>query len=234
MNVSSIIFFDVVACIFILSVALLAMAVSYYHVLRKMMLREKRYDDLFKDADEKSVDLLKNARKKSTQIIEDATRKAQEIINQGRELNSNSGKILEDALENLIKHQTVYFEKASEEFLEEYKKELNFLRQRTIEIANTASKDIEADTLSEVDDYKQILQKETIDSQKIVEEKIEEDYSKTQKEVSAYKDEMLKKVDEEIYAILESVTKEAIGKSIPLAQHEELIINALEKAKKAV
>ena len=142
--------------------------------------------------------------------------------------------MLDEALETLIKQQTSYFEKASQDFLQEYKKELNFLRENTVEIAKNASKAIEADTLKEVDDYEKVIQQETIGSQKIVEKKIEEEYAKTQKEVSAYKVEMLKKIDEEIYAILESVSKEAIGKSIPLAQHEQLIIDALEKAKNSI
>ena len=234
MTVSPIIFFDLVLSIFVLSIALLAMALSYYQVLRKMILREKRYDELFRDVDEKGIDLLENARKKSAGIIEEATQKAQEIINQSQSLNNDSRKMLDEALESMIKYQISFFEKASQDFLEEYKKELNSLRNRTVEIASSASKDIEADTLKEVDDYEKILQKETIDSQKIVEGKIEEDYSRIQKEVSQYKDQMLKKIDEEIYGILETVSKEAIGKSISLTQHEELIIDALEKAKKTI
>ena len=234
MNVSPIIFFDLVVSVFVLSIALLAMALSYYQVLRKMILREKRYDELFTGMDEKGIDLLENARKKSAEIIEEATQKAQEIINQSQSLNNDSRKMLDVALETLIKHQTSYFEKVSQDFLDEYKKELNSLRNKTVEIASNVSKDIEADTLREVDDYEKILQKETLDSQKIVEEKIEEDYARTQKEVSKYKDQMFKKIDEEIYGILESVSKEAIGKSIPFALHEQLIIDALEKAKKTI
>lgn len=234
MNISPIIFFDLVISIFVLSIALLAMALSYYYLLRKMILREKRYDELFADMDKKGIDLLENARRRSAEIIEEATQKAQEIINQSQSLNIDSRKMIDEALETLIKHQISYFEKASQDFLEEYRKELNSLQNRTVEIANNVSKDIEMDTLKEVDDYEKIIQKETIDSQKIVEAKIEEDYAKIQNEVSLYKDQMLKKLDVEIYGILESVSKEAIGKSIPLAQHEQLIIDALEKAKKSI
>ncbi|MEK7559500.1 MAG: hypothetical protein AAB521_04300 [Patescibacteria group bacterium] len=234
MVVSPLFFFVIIASISVLSIALFALSISYYHVLKKMMLREQRYDELFKGMDEKAVDLLENARKKSADIIEEATQKAQQIITGGQSLNNNSRKMLDEALETLIKQQTSYFEKASQDFLQEYKKELNFLRENTVEIAKNASKAIEADTLKEVDDYEKVIQQETIGSQKIVEKKIEEEYAKTQKEVSAYKVEMLKKIDEEIYAILESVSKEAIGKSIPLAQHEQLIIDALEKAKNSI
>src|SRR3989344_7449934 len=100
MTVSPIIFFDLVLSIFVLSIALLAMALSYYHVLRRMILREKRYDELFRDVDEKGIDLLENARKKSAGIIEEATQKAQEIINQSQSLNIDSRKMLDEALES--------------------------------------------------------------------------------------------------------------------------------------
>ncbi len=43
---------------------------------------------------------------------------------------------------------------------------------------------------------------------------------------------MMKKLEGQIYKILEDVSKMAIGKSIRLADHEQLIIDALENAKK--
>lgn len=233
MIVSPVFFFVIIASVIVLSLALLAMAVSYYHVLKKLLHREEKLDELFQEVNEKGKDLLEHTRKKSSHVIEEATKKAKELIADSQSLSIDSKKVLDEALSDLIKNQVASFQKASEDFLKEYKNELEMLRSNTVQVARNVSKDIEDDAVREVDNYRQVLQKETIDSQKIVEAKIEEDYAKTQKEVTAYREKMLKEVDEDIYKILETVSKEAIGKSIPLAQHEQLIIDALEKAKKS-
>src|SRR3989338_742124 len=112
------------------------------------------------------------------------------------------------------------------------KRELESLKQKNIDIVKNVSKDIEEDTVKDVEDFDNILQKETFAAQKIVEDKLEKEYSNVQQNRQDYKNEMLKKAEEEIYKILETVSKLTLGKSIPLADHEQLIIEALEKAKK--
>lgn len=232
MEIDPIIFFDLVIALFVLSIAVSVLAVSYSVILRKLVSHQKKFDDLVIQINQKEADLLASSRKTGAEIIEDATKKAQGIISDSQNLNSESRKLLDESLQTLIKHQTSYFEKASQDFLEEYKKELNSLKENSVKIAQNTSKAIEEDTKREIEDFDNVLARETFASQKIVEEKIEDDYAKAQKEVQDYKNEMLKKIDSRIYKILENISKAAIGRSIPLAQHEKLIIEALEKAKK--
>ena len=152
------------------------------------------------------------------------------------ETKSDMGKkVLEQTavtLNEVIKQDSGKVAEIAEACLETYKKELEGLKQKNIEILKNVSKDIEEDTVKEVEDFDNILQKETFAAQKIVEEKIEKEYSSAQKNVEDYKNEMLRKAEEKIYKILEAVAKLTLWKSIPLAQHEQLIIEALEKAKK--
>ncbi len=232
MTIDPVIFFDIIAAVFILSLALLAMAVSYSHLLRKLSSNQKKYNDILNEINQKDADLLKDARQKASDMIEEAGKKAQQIISDSQTLSQDARKMLDEALETLIKHQTSYFEKVSLDFLEEYKKQLDSLKGRTIQIAQNASNAIEEDAQKELRDFDDILAKETFSAQKIVEGKIEEEYSSVQTQVEEYKKEMFRKVDEEIYKILENISKLAIGKNIPMSMHEELIIEALEKAKK--
>ncbi|OGH37818.1 MAG: hypothetical protein A3B44_01075 [Candidatus Levybacteria bacterium RIFCSPLOWO2_01_FULL_38_21] len=232
MVIDPLVFFDLVIALFVVSIALTAIALSYSQMLKKFNAYQKEADELMAQVHKDGADLLENARIKAGQIIEDAIKKAAEIIGSSNNLNAQSKKILDQALDTLLKHQTSYFEKASSDFLEAYKRELDSLKQKNIEIVKNVSKDIEEDTIKEVKDFDNILQKETFAAQKIVEDKIEDEYSLAQKNVEEYKNEMLKKAEEEIYRILETVSKLTLGKSIPLAEHEQLIIEALEKAKK--
>ncbi|OGH18084.1 MAG: hypothetical protein A3C22_03175 [Candidatus Levybacteria bacterium RIFCSPHIGHO2_02_FULL_37_10] len=232
MSIDPLIFFDIIAALFILAVALAAMAISYSQLVRKQNSNQKKYDEILNEINRKDVDFLEDARQKGAQIIEGSTKKAQQIIEESQTLSSEYRKQLDEALETLIKHQTSYFEKASQDFLSEYKKELDSLKARAIEVAQNTSKDIEEDTEREIKEFDNVLAQETFSAQKIVEGKIEEEYSTAQKEVEAYRQEMMKKLEGQIYKILEDVSKMAIGKSISLADHEQLIIDALEKAKK--
>ena len=220
MIIDPLVFFDMVIALFVVSVALAAMAVSYSHMLKKFNTYQKEADDLMNQLHKKESDLLEDARIKAGKIVEDANKKAAQIIGESNNLNTQSTKMLGEALDTLLKHQTSYFEKVSADFLEAYKKELDGLKQKNIEIVRNISNDIKEDTINEIKDFDDVLQKETFAAQKIVEEKIEKEYSSAQKNVEDYKNEMLTKAEEEIYKILETVAKLTLGKSIPFAEHE--------------
>ena len=232
MTIDPLVFFDMVIALLVLAIGLATMAVSYSQMLKKLNVYQKEADELMNQVHKREADLLENARIKGGKIIEDANKKAAEIIGSSNNLNTQSKKILDQAMDTLLKHQTSYFEKASADFLEAYKKELENIKQKNIEIVRNVSNNIEEDTIKEIEDFDNILQKETFAAQKIVEDKIEKEYSTAQQNVQDYKNEMLKKAEEEIYKILETVSKLTLGKSIPFAEHEQLIIEALEKAKK--
>ncbi len=232
MNIDPLVFFDLVVAVFILATAIGVIALSFGRMVRKFNSYQKEADYIMEKIHKEESDLLEEARLKATKIIEGADEKAAQVINKGEILNSDSKRRLEEALEILIKHQTAYFEKASEDFLKTYKEQLNSLKEKNIQILTNASKDIEVHSLKEVKDFDTVLEKETVDSQKIIESKIEQEYARVQKEVEDYKNQMLKKADEQIYRIIKEVSKTVIGKSLSLEEHEEFIIDALNKAKR--
>lgn len=232
MGMDAIIFFDLVAALFIVSAALAFIAYSYAKAIKRLSDQSRRYDDIVSSMEKTEADFMEDARNKSAEIIEESTKKAQQILNESQVISADSKKTLDSALETIIKHQVGYFEKATADFLNEYKKELENLKSSAIKITQSASKNIELDTVKEINNFDEILAKETYDGQKIVEGKIEEEFSKAQKQVQDYKTEMLKKTQEDIYKILERISRDAIGKSLNLSDHEQLIIEALEKAKK--
>ena len=72
----------------------------------------------------------------------------------------------------------------------------------------------------------------TVSSEKLVQKKIDTDYLTVKKEIQNYKEIELKKIDQEIYGLLEKVSKLVLGKALTLSEHEDLIEKSLEKAKK--
>jgi len=56
----------------------------------------------------------------------------------------------------------------------------------------------------------------------------------TEGEIENYKKERLKEIDQKIYQMLGEVAKKTIGKTIDLSDHEKLVTEILEKAKKEI
>lgn len=57
-------------------------------------------------------------------------------------------------------------------------------------------------------------------------------FNQVEKEIENYKKERLKEIDQKIYQIIPEVAKKTIGRIIDISTHEELVWQALEKAKK--
>jgi len=97
-------------------------------------------------------------------------------------------------------------QEASEAYEKALEKALEKLNQENINILNNISKDIEKHTALE--------------------------YAKLQGDLEEYKKERIKKLEENIYDLLLEVSKQTIGKALSFDEHEELILDALNKAKK--
>lgn len=63
-------------------------------------------------------------------------------------------------------------------------------------------------------------------------ETINQKIVQTEKNIEDYKKEKLKEVDQKIYQLIGEVAKKTIGKAIDISDHEQLVMEALEKAKK--
>lgn len=63
-------------------------------------------------------------------------------------------------------------------------------------------------------------------------EPLSEKIVQAEKNIDNYKKEKTEEIDQKIYQIIKQVAKRTIGKTIDLSLHEELVVEALEKAKK--
>ncbi len=221
MTLEPIVFFDLVIGIFILSVALIFLVFSYSKTVQKIHSYRREDEHLKSQMHKKADEIIEEARQKANKILADA-----HFIEDKERLAFNEN--LHASSTNQIKD----FEKVSQDFLKAYQNELDIIKGNTIQVLKNISKDIEKDTLFEIKDFKEILKKDTFASQKIVEEKIEDAYKRVEKEIENYKKERLQRVEENIYKTLQEVSKLVLGKTLSLQDHENLIIDALNQAKK--
>lgn len=210
MNIEPIIFFDMLAAIFILSIALVAV------VLR----RSKNDTGNLSD------------KQKAYGMIDEANNKAMDIVSKANLSTDIASSNFNQEIKRIASLQIKELEKATSDFMKLYTRVLQTLKSKNIEVFQNVSKDIEVNAIEEMGNFKESMQKLTISSEKLVQKKIDIDYLTVKKEIKNYKEEELKKIDQEIYAILERISKLVLGKALSLSEHEDLIQKSLEKAKK--
>lgn len=232
MLVEPIVFYDLVIIAFVLGLGLVVLIVFYAQLFNKLHLIQKDEEKLKQQIIKKEEEVLDRASEKAEEIITEAVDKAQEILGSTALFNEKAKSILDRKLESVSKNQAGMLERSSLDLLKDYEKAIEELKQDNINLFRNISKNIEIYASRELKDFKDTLEKETIDSQKIVGQKIEEEFKKAEEDLRLYKEARLKKIDESIFELLKTISEMTIGKTLNPQQHEELIIEALEKVKR--
>lgn len=179
-----------------------------------------------------ALSILDEARNKALKIISDASAKADKALDAVDDLSSDSKKQLSEQMKTMVDQQEAILKNTSAEFLGTYKDVLQKQKQESLKSLEDASSKVESEIISEVGAFKDLLEAETIGTTKAVQEKVAKEYQEIEKELSLYKNRKLKEIDENIYDIITNVTKKVLGESLSIEDHQELIIKALEEAKR--
>ncbi|HSX40302.1 MAG TPA: hypothetical protein VLF68_01680 [Candidatus Saccharimonadales bacterium] len=182
--------------------------------------------------EETSGHLIDSARDRAFQIVETANHHAQEILENARVLSQESKKLLDEQLQTVLATQTTDLQKTAKELTQAYQEKLSVLEKENIQMARTVSKDIEDHTMSELRAFEESLKKETIVSQKSVDSQVQKLFESAKSEIEEYKKEQIEKIDTQVISVLQFVTKQILGQSLSFDQHNELLLKALEQAKK--
>jgi len=171
------------------------------------------YDQRVKEINslkEEQEETERKARQQALRIIEDARNKAISILQQVTIDTQRQKELLDSQVGEITQQQ-----------LKEYKQYLQ-----------KVSKEIEKGVEAQAKDYQKILEIETVGAEKVVAAKIEEGYIKAEKDVEVYKQKLMDKAREEIVVIIAEASQELLGKTITIDDQTELIMQALEEAKK--
>jgi hypothetical protein len=228
MNISPIIFFDMMLAIFVLVLALSITAFLLLRAKKNQRANLNKKDEVVQE----NADLLDDTRVKAIKIIDDANNQALDIISKATLLANASSESFKENLSHTSSAQIKEFEKATSDFTALYFQILQDLKTKNIEVFQNVSKDIEVNTTEEVRKFRESMQKLTTSSQDEISKKINTDYEALKIEIENYKKEKLQKVDREIYELLEEISKLVLGKALNLSEQEDLIEKSIIKAKK--
>ncbi len=226
----AIIFLTVTA--FVLAVVIFFLARAYSKSAQRLSELEKSNSSLQMQLGTQPTKLLEEAHLKAQEIISLANKQATEILASSKVYENNSNQALKDKLAMLEKQQEDVFNKASEDMKVAYQNMITQIQEQDINSLKTMTKEIESDVIADFKEFRDVLEKETINSEKIVKEKIDEEYLSMEKDLEEYKKQKYEKVDQDIYKILYRVSEMVLNQGISYDKHKELVIDALETAKK--
>ena len=193
---------------------------------------EEEIKKLKLDTEKRQSEMLERARYDYEAIIKDATRQAEEIIQSANKIHADSEGLLDTDFSKLITEQRLKLAESSEEIGSKYKDQIDELNRQNIQLLQNAYKDIIDYSSSTIGVFKEEMKKETFDSKKLADQKIQEQYEKLDAELEEKKKEAIERINQNIYKVLLFVSKEALGKKISSQDQQELILASLDRAKK--
>lgn len=200
---------------------LIAVVVTHLALLRKYrtLLEEKAK---LKAAAEVEVDkILEEARQKSHQIVEESQQKAAKVV-------SDAG-VFSNELKNKM---IVQLDKVSKDYAKDYQGTIEAAKNEAVKVISGISNELKGEASREIAAMRLVLEQEVAKTHLETKKAIDAAYKRVEEEIKAYREAKIKRVDEEIYEIVRQVTQDILGKAIDTRQHEELVVKALEEAKR--
>lgn len=216
----------------VLAVMLFFLSRAYTKISEKLHAAEKVSNHLQNQLSEKPIKLLEQAHEKAQELINQANKQAAEILASSKAYEDTSNQALKTKLGDLEKQQEAVFTKASDDMKIAYQNMITQIQEEDINTLKTMTKDIESDILADFKEFRDELEKDTIKSEKTVKAKINDEYFSLEKDLDDYKKQKYQKLDDDIYKILYRVSEMVLNQGISYDKHKELVIEALETAKK--
>ncbi len=217
--------------------AALFILVIYFIVLnflnsKRVGKTEDEMKKLKRETEKRQEEILERARYDYEAIITHATEKAEEIINGANTIHDRSSGVLDSDYDKLLTEQRLKLAESSEELKRKYEDQIDQINKQNVQLLQSAYKDIIEYSAATLGIFKQDLEKETFESKKLADEKIQAEYEKLDAELEQKKKEAIERINQNISKVLLFVSKEAFGKNIKVEDQQQLILQSLDRAKK--
>ncbi len=174
-----------------------------------------------------SVEEFKKDQKKYFDTLKNATLRINQALNEIEETSKEQIKVLaalsERTQENILQEADTKIDLTNKIV----QKDLEEMHKKLLESANAFSQ--KADAL--LQEVQRQAQNNVSQMPKKIEESLERYISEAKKEINAYKEKRMKQMDEKVYLALKKIAIAVLGKTIDLNRHQQIVKDALEKAK---
>lgn len=199
---------------------------------KKANLKQDEIEKSLQEARNSAQKILSEANQKASEQLAESTQKATQIVNNANILTQQQQNQLQQSLTTLLsvqsKQLTDIFDKTKQDALSVVKSISQMVGQEsTREIEGFRSQvNVQLNQISKT------LEGVVGQTQETIGQHLDNYQKQIAKELDDYKKKRIMKVEENIYDILRDVSRQFMSKSINTQEHEEIIISALEDAKK--
>jgi F0F1-type ATP synthase membrane subunit b/b' len=191
----------------------------------------------------KAHKILDEARDNAQRVLQESNIKAQQVVNEAQVFSDDQKKYLLDSIKKYSDQEAINYQN----LLENIKKDsMNMLGGISNTINEAALQEIElfrgniqTQVQSADKSMKTVITTAVNQTRTIIDQYqkqsmnlLNEQKQKVDSEISAYKNQKMKQVNEKIFEIIREVTKDYFGKSLNPKEHEDVVYKSLEKAKK--
>lgn len=184
-----------------------------YYIL-SLRAREKVVQKKENKVDADYHHVVDEALSKERKIIDDATSQADQIIRQSKYLTESSKQDVDNAIKAVVTQIHKEGTNISSAFTKDYTASLQNLSNVSLKEFQTIMVQLQNDLKNQNKQFQQTL------------------LPQIQKEIEEYKITKMKEIDQSVTGIVQKASQEIFNKSLSLTDHQNLVTQSLEKAKK--
>lgn len=137
-----------------------------------------------------------------------------------------------NSLEAIISKDNLMIENTTNAIIKYYQDTINIFTQNYNINSKRLMEVLNEELEKKVDELAKAAAVQISETKKVVSEEVRKEIRQVQEKVDAYTLDKYKEIDQKVYQIIAETAKNTIGKVINLVDHQELVMGALDTAKK--
>ena len=174
---------------------------------KEIKIREKKIDTDYHQ-------VVDTALSRERKILDDATQEAEQIISSTKYVSEHSKSLIDQTLQTLAEDIQKHVATSGQEFNSSYQASLKQVSDQSLNEFKTVLSGMEQELQNNIKRFNEVL------------------LPNLEKEIAEYKKARLDQAEQEVVQIVQKVSQEVFNKSLPLSDHQNLVIESFEKAKR--
>lgn len=207
---------------------MILLGITLYYVFEK----KKTYTQRERVLHEDSEDILDKAHQKEKLMIEEAIDKSTEVLKQTDFFTDRMKDKVNHDLHGAIEKFSHELDKKLDQLSVEYDKTFESLRSEYTQAVKETIERIHTLGDGELAQIQEALNSKSLTMQDYLQKKVDQEFANAQQEVENFKQYRLKQIETSLDELVLQIAQRVLGESISMRDHEQLVIDSLEKAKK--
>lgn len=221
---------DLLTMVAILTTIGILVAIAAF--IHKVLKGEREFQEKEEETFSKYQKILDKAHNQARALLYTTSIASSEMLTDSKQTNETITEDLDKILQSMAQKHIHSMKESTDEFQHAYEKYLAELQNKFQEQEQDTLTRTQDTVNKSLDAFSQSLSAKTVGMQELIDKKTNEMLEQAELEIADYKANRLRKIDTEISQLVQKTFQEVLRKSIPESIHEELIMEALEKAKK--